>query len=1706
MAKQFEVTRTNLKGNPRSRTLTAYYQNLPRRNTPAFPATQAINRLEESSRAGLLERAGASGGAVRQEETLPEFQVSQDAADIIPGVSGESPKPGIVTLFDFLARGSSGFVGFQSGLQALDRPSGLRLNDTEDRFQPDDTQLSVAIRRAGEGFRGEEVWRAADFGAIAEKKSIGEASRLERAFQATAGFGVDTILDPITYMSFGGSIMGRRVAANKIEGYAQKALREGLEIADHKKMITKAVEDGAIASDAVAIRLDGMVLDRITKLRSDARNTELMFTTQQAAKKLADTLEGVRNSVTTTGLSRRFDPSDTLDMTLNKATSYNVADESGKVYDILFDFAKTQAPEFAGWSMANSGAGGTRLWAIASFGREAGEKYFKSLPKDLQGGIRIRLPFYRDAQGVPKAWNVPGIGAGRLSERSRVARSITDYSEEMRDYMRNMLGYFPMKYLSGESGDLLYDALRGWGIRAKTVKTDGGGKVTYNDYTNRQKMAQLANVDDVRMKKVMTEKHLEASSLYTQGIERYGRESYHELYARYFFDKSVSNAARSLFESGSMTAEEMSAYRAATLWRKLLDDYGEELLDVHNYDGEQALFTIKNMVPRRETEEMILKRASESGFKNSPTRIKYEKHRSAFGDVWELTQDGDAVVLKWGSLENINNMYSKMYGVDAIYKEDPRAFMGIYLAEIHSNLLDRKLINFANRTGILRKLDTSHYPMDEFVNPTMVQQRIAEALARPIEGVESSGTGWAVLLRQKLQDDFSQLSRQEGLALDGSLTSVAERMVMLVRGKLDDSTMKYGIAGPRRVEFDNYTREFPRSSEWVNANDGTRIVRNNDNSWTAFNPADVQIRNSDGSALSYFPTQAELNADGGVQAGIRYMTDVLSAMPGLKKARDNSYVEAVAGLRNYIMHELDSFMAQPFIPLEMFANINQLPLHEQPNVVQATINAGYRWLRKFGADDARFDVTKSNVPKDIERAIKERTPRRSTKHTEWLERTGHHSVLNPRLEDLNWLSAKTIPEMKSMVNRHMEEAYAPGAVAVSMRRLFATYENPKSVGGVFWKSAYLPFYALQKVGMTLFRGTGFVIRNVNGGMWNGHLDGVGRADWRNSARLIIMFRKSQSTVRRQAGRELFNLNPASAQDEILEEFRRRAKATFTGRETFMADTDDYTAAMEIYKMFVNNGMSRGGTMNRVSSELLDNFNKMRGGRTTTVPTVDSRGKIVQSSVQTGGEQLEILNPRDRGYYARIMSWLAFDNPWIRHVMGPITEYSEDYLRLAAFIKGVREIGLEPPETGIRGYAASTWVKSTQFDYSDLSPFERQIGKAVLPFYTWTRYNVPLQIRAIVHEPGKIAQALRIRDSLAYTFGDENVEATPSFLTEKLGFEIPQESFDFLPENIRPAGNVGLGIMIGEPIGDIARWLRTPTPGGTVNPFNMREISQNLNPMFRALTATTSYLEGDPSMSITDQEPLPGFIDRLPASLPGINYDIDNEQKTTNRYALEFIRSMFPQLGVVERLIPGAGTERTDGRWFTSILSATLGLSVNTIDGWVRAGEQERLTKAVKAQIEAIYGSESATYRMQIIRELTSAGAPVEFISMLDIASMEKEKVDVGAAIETWKYVERLSYMGMMDGFDPIEIAVAMNMVNPDSSFNDEWVIQIYEMMSDTHSKSDRNRFMREYTFKKLKDEDLERLGIDSNQLEKMSDEELIELIKENSYRIARENG
>jgi hypothetical protein len=1662
----------------------------------AFPATQSLNRLEDSNRAALLDRAGSLQGAVREEKTRPEFEVAQEAAEVIPGIRSESPKPAIVSLFDFLQRGTSGFVGLQSGLMGQDRPGGLRPGNQEDLIGDDESLVAAGFRRASAGFKGEEIWRAADFGAIAERKAEGTATKTEKAAAAATGFVIDTVLDPITYMSFGGSIMGRRVAAQKVEGYVQRALNEGLEVANKEALLRRGVENGVIAEDAIAMRLAGMVEDRIVALRRKYMDNSLAWSTRENAKKLADDLESTRSRVTSSGMPLKFEASDPLQTTLAKASNYKWADELGNVYNLIDDFVKVTAPEHAAWSYLNRGAGGLRRWAIFSFGREAGEAYFKTLPKDIQGGIRIRMPFYRDKFGVPKAMNIPGIGAGRLSEKSKIVRSLSEFNEVTREVMRNRLGAIPMKYMSGESGDVLYAALRSWGVRARQVETPDGGKVTYNDYTNRVKMQAVANYDERRLREVMSRPHLEATSLYTQGIERFGKESFHEKWAKFFYDHEYLDSSAARYASGGMDAEEFTAYESAKLWRGVLDNYGDEVVEAYNWNAEEAAFFVQNFVPRRETENAIRQRLNAAGFKRTSSEPQYLKHRSAFAESWRLKPDGDAVILRFLQPDDINTMYAKFYDVDAIYRVDPREYMGIYLAELNSSLLDQKLVNFAKRTGILRELDTSLYPFDMRINPTMVGERIAEALEVSAEN-SLGGTGWARILKDRLESEFTLLNRADGTTLPGSLVSQAERASELISGNLRDASMRYGIAGPRRIDFDNYVLDTRAPNTWFNESDGSRVLRNQDNSWSAIDSNGNAIRNTDGTPMSYYPTQIELDLDGGLSAGLRFISDRLSAVPEIKAYRDFAYVNEVARLRSSVMDEIERFFSHWSTPSKIFANLDQVPLHEQGDIVQATINAGYQWLKKFGADKGRFDIGANGMPKNLETDLLERVTKRSTAHTAWLERTGYSSVLSPDLESLGW-AGKTVPQMKSMVNKHMEEVYAPAAVAASMRRLFAVYDNPTSYAALFFRDVYLPFYAMQKVGMTLFRGPGFVMRNLQGGMWNGHLDGVGRADWKASSQIILMFRRAQQNVMDRVGKETYNLKPETSMQMVEEELQSLAKKTFKGRETFMANTDDADAVVEIYKMFVNNGMSRGAKMTQLTSELLDNFNSLRGGRTTQVSVLGPDGKIKTVGVQTTGDGVNILSPEDMNRFARINQYLAFDNPWISKVMGPMTEYSEDYLRLAAFIKGVREVGLEPADTGIRGYAASWWVKGTQFDYSDLSQFERTWLKLVVPFYTWTRYNIPLQIRAIIHEPAKISQALRIKDSMAYIFADENIDASPSFLTERLGFEIPQETFDFLPERMRPAGNVGMGIVFGEPIADIARWFRTPTRGVTVNPFNMREIEQNVNPIVRTFTAGASYMQGDPTISRKEQEGLPGWLSFLPRATPGINYDIDQEQKTTNRYALEAIRTVFPQIGVVERVVPGAGTERHAGRWFTSLLSSVLGLPANTVDGWVRASEQERRTEMVKDQLKYMYGTESTEYRLEIIRGLMDAGAPTEFIEMLNIGAMEKEQVDVGQALATWEYVQRIGYMLMM-GFDPTEVALAMNLSAPIQGDPADWISEVYEMMQFS-DKSDRERYMREFGWGRITPKQLKELGITQRQLEEMTTEEIIELVKSNAYQ------
>jgi len=52
--------------------------------------------------------------------------------------------------------------------------------------------------------------------------------------------------------------------------------------------------------------------------------------------------------------------------------------------------------------------------------------------------------------------------------------------------------------------------------------------------------------------------------------------------------------------------------------------------------------------------------------------------------------------------------------------------------------------------------------------------------------------------------------------------------------------------------------------------------------------------------------------------------------------------------------------------------------------------------------------------------------------------------------------------------------------------------------------------------------------------------------------------------------------------------------------------------------------------------------------------------------------------------------------------------------------------------------AAMSVKRHLFDYADLTVFEKSVMRRAAPFYAWTRFNMPLQVRGIVEHPNVYA--------------------------------------------------------------------------------------------------------------------------------------------------------------------------------------------------------------------------------------------------------------------------------------------------------------------------------------------------------------------------------
>lgn len=110
--------------------------------------------------------------------------------------------------------------------------------------------------------------------------------------------------------------------------------------------------------------------------------------------------------------------------------------------------------------------------------------------------------------------------------------------------------------------------------------------------------------------------------------------------------------------------------------------------------------------------------------------------------------------------------------------------------------------------------------------------------------------------------------------------------------------------------------------------------------------------------------------------------------------------------------------------------------------------------------------------------------------------------------------------------------------------------------------------------------------------------------------------------------------------------------------------------------------------------------------------------------------------------------------WIRRR----SEQREDWARFAHFLDAFEKEGKNARNISDLSKAAERAgerVRKFNIDYGDLTSFEQRTMKRVVPFYTWMRKNVPLQIENMFLRPGRMTIAPKLHRDIEAALGTDD---------------------------------------------------------------------------------------------------------------------------------------------------------------------------------------------------------------------------------------------------------------------------------------------------------------------------------------------------------------
>lgn len=158
--------------------------------------------------------------------------------------------------------------------------------------------------------------------------------------------------------------------------------------------------------------------------------------------------------------------------------------------------------------------------------------------------------------------------------------------------------------------------------------------------------------------------------------------------------------------------------------------------------------------------------------------------------------------------------------------------------------------------------------------------------------------------------------------------------------------------------------------------------------------------------------------------------------------------------------------------------------------------------------------------------------------------------------------------------------------------------------------------------------------------------------------------------------------------------------------------------------------------------------------------------------------------------------------------------------------------LDQLHKGVPMEDAALHVRKYLFDYGELTDFEKSIRNTAVPFYTWLRKNLPLQIESLLSQPEKYAHTGKVVNAIEEQNDQQGITVPkgerPEYLQrqdaiqvpllttkgEKVLFnpDLPFQDLDYLPADEVSKGRPGAAAteMAKTGISMLNPWLKVPT--------------------------------------------------------------------------------------------------------------------------------------------------------------------------------------------------------------------------------------------------------------------------------------------------------